>query len=285
VPPASTSRLRPRTTLQRRVIRATTERLSLKGAAIFFALVLWFIVNSEQPSEGNTAVELRVITDTLVELREPRPRITALVVGRQRELLKLSADPPVIRRTFTADTPDSVTLRLEPADVEIPTGIEARVSDVRPRQITLRFAVRETRMVPVASALGVTTDNGWRLAGRPRFEPESVRISGPRSLVRRVDAVPTVAQTLTVRNGLTQDSVALDTARLRGLRVSPARVRVRVSAARDTVVVDTSDAALDDTTRRAARDTSRRTPPIPPARRDTEPPRRTPPDTARTVPP
>ncbi|MGI9077194.1 MAG: CdaR family protein [Gemmatimonadaceae bacterium] len=223
---------RPRTTLQRRAISAVSERLPLKGAAIFFALLLWFVVTAEEPTEERVEVRLNILTDTLVQLQSPLPRVSALVVGRGRDLLKLYSAPPLIRRRINSDIPNAVTWRLLPTDVEIPIGIDARVRDVQPRTLALRFQVSASRMVPVRSLAAVMADSGFHIIDAPVMEPESVRVTGRREEVAAIDSVLTVRTVLTVRDS-TQQPVALDTAGLR-VRVIPARVRIHAHTRPDT---------------------------------------------------
>ena len=125
--------------LQRRLRAALTERLGYKGAALFFAIVLWFVVSAEEPSEELVPVRLEVEYDSVRVLATPRPAIRALVAGRARDLIKLYDTPPVIRRSITDDTPDSVAVELTPADVFIPPDVDAVVRDVQPRSFVLVF--------------------------------------------------------------------------------------------------------------------------------------------------
>jgi len=70
--------------------------------------------------------------------------VQVVVTGRTREVLKLYSNPPVVVRRFDDDTRRSGTVRvtLSPADVDFPTGVEARARDVRPHTFTLTFASR-----------------------------------------------------------------------------------------------------------------------------------------------
>lgn len=221
---------RPRATLQRRVVAAFTERLPLKLAAAFFALVLWFIVAAEEPAAREMSVRLALTTDSMVEVTSNVPDVHALVVGSGRDLLKLYATPPTVRRHLGEDAPDSVVLEIRPSDVDLPSGVNARVQDVQPRVIPLRLVVRDSRDVPVRSSLQLVAPPGMRVSGAPRFEPESVRVSGRRQAVRGVEAVHTRREELLAQDTGTV-SVPLDTAGL-GVRVSPATVRVHIPVAR-----------------------------------------------------
>ena len=147
--------------LQRRLRAALTERLGYKGAALFFSIVLWFVVSAEEPSEELVPVRLEVEYDSIRVLATPRPVIRALVAGRARDLIKLYDTPPVIRRSITDDTPDSVAVELTPADVFIPPDVDAIVRDVQPRSFVLVFDTRR----PVA---GHPRDSSRTTAQNPR---------------------------------------------------------------------------------------------------------------------
>jgi hypothetical protein len=216
--------------LPARIWSLISNRIAFKLAAIFFSLVLWLVVSVEEPSEELVPVRLELITDPHVSLRgEPEP-VRALVVGRGRELIKLFASPPVVRRVISADVPQRYTLELRPTDVDLPSGVDARVREVLPRSIVLVFDITAERTVPVRSELRLRAADGWRVAGQPRFEPDSVRVTGPRAAVDSVESVPTEALDLVV-NETTRPVVALDTSGV-AVHITPERVRVRVPVAR-----------------------------------------------------
>jgi len=128
-----------RTAAMRRRLRAiATERLGYKAAALFFALVLWLVVSTEEPAEQLVPVRLTLELDPSIELAGERPQLRALVAGRGRTLLSLFDTPPVVRRSFGAGTPDSVRIFVRPDDVELPPEIEATVRDVQPRSLRFR---------------------------------------------------------------------------------------------------------------------------------------------------
>ena len=230
--------------LERWLKAALTERLGYKGAALFFAVVLWLVVSAEEPSEELVPVRLEAAFDSARILTSGRPVIRALVAGRARELIKLYDTPPVVRRVVTDDAPDSVAVDLRPADVYIPPDVDAIVRDVQPRSLVLVFDVTTSRRVPVASAVQVL-DSGRQTARThlTRMVPDSVTITGPRRAVNAVSSVSTVAQTVTVRDS-GDFVIPLDVKRLAaGVRVRPTEVRLLVQAppitrvARDSALV------------------------------------------------
>ena len=135
-------------------------------------------------------------------------------------------------RVVTDDAPDSVAIDLRPADVYIPPDVDAIVRDVQPRNLVLVFDVTSSRRVPVASAVHVVADGGAKVKWNhlTRLVPDSVTITGPRRVVNAVASVPTVDQTITVRDS-GDFVVPLDVKRLAaGVHVRPTEVRVQVLA-------------------------------------------------------
>ena len=220
----------PNATVQRWLKGAFTERLGYKGAALFFAVVLWLVVSAEEPSEELVPVQLEASHDSARILTGKRPVIRALVAGRARDLIKLYHTPPVVRRTVTDDAPDSLALELQPSDVYIPPDIDAVVRDVQPRSLVLVFDVTTTRRVPVASAVRVVADSGAKplRAHLTQMVPDSVTVTGPRRVVNRLAAVRTVDRTVTVRDS-GDFMVPLDVKALAaGITVTPDQVRLLV---------------------------------------------------------
>jgi hypothetical protein len=214
------------TPLSRHLRAVFTERLAYKGAALFFAVVLWLVVSSEEPSEQLVPVRLEATHDSARILTGPRPVIRALVAGRAGDVIKLYDSPPVVRRIVTDDAPDSVAIDLRPADVYIPPDVQAIVRDVQPRSLVLVFDVAETRRVPVASAVRVTVDSGPpdTHARLTRLVPDSVTVTGPRRVLKSVSSVSTVERTVTVRDS-GNFVIPLDvTALANGVRVKPTEV-------------------------------------------------------------
>ena len=166
-----------RTAAMRHRLRAlATERLGYKAAALFFALVLWLVVSTEEPAEQLVPVRLTLELDPSIELAGERPQLRALVAGRGRTLLSLFDTPPVVRHSFGAGTPDSTRIVVRPTDVELPPEIEATVRDVQPRTELLRF-----RRAPTAAATapGVPGLGDAPLAAEPDALPsDSALLAG-----------------------------------------------------------------------------------------------------------
>src|SRR3954470_21707207 len=138
---------RPPSSAHRRVVAAFTEQIGLKVASVFLALVLWFVVNVKEPDIQLVPVRFTPILDSSLVLRERLPSVQAVVAGSPKQLIKLASNLPTIRRQITADTPDTLVIDLRPEDVALPDGVDAVVSEVSPRSITLRFESTWTRRI------------------------------------------------------------------------------------------------------------------------------------------
>ena len=128
--------------LERQLTSAVTEQLPVKFSALFFAMVLWVIVRSEEPSEAWIDVHLALTLDSAVTLASQPPTVQALVSGRGRELLKLYSALPQMRRSVGVD--DTV-FAVHPADVFTSNEADVKVLDVRPHLVRLPLA----RVAPV----------------------------------------------------------------------------------------------------------------------------------------
>ncbi|MEO8624219.1 MAG: hypothetical protein ABI625_24275 [bacterium] len=214
---------------RRNAVRAAfTERLGLKATAIVISILLWLIATARQPTQGYVRVRVLPVLDSTLVLLEPPLQLRALVSGRAVDIVKLYADPPAIHRRIDADAPDTLVLDIAPADVRVPSEFanEVRVLDVQPRNVTLRFGTRGTRRVPVTTGgrVIVKDDSVLRTAEDVDFEPSSVRITGPRRIVRRITSVHPYSLHI-VRGDTMQHVADLDTTGL-GVEVLPPQVRV-----------------------------------------------------------
>ncbi len=218
----------PGPTWQRRLREIATERLGLKAIALLIALLLWLVVSARKPTEGLVRVLVSPALDSTLVLLDGTTEVHALVAARASDLLKLVADPPVVRRSVGGDAPDTLVLDLTAADVHLPPGLadQVRVLDVQPRSITLRFETRASGRVPIVNdgRVVVVADSMRRATGDLVFEPQTVRVTGPRRAVRRVRGIRPHALSIAMND--TMPHVAdLDTAGT-GVQVQPAQVKV-----------------------------------------------------------
>ncbi|HVE33724.1 MAG TPA: hypothetical protein VNC18_09205 [Gemmatimonadaceae bacterium] len=213
----------PGGSFQRRVIAAFTQHLLLKGTAVFLAVVLWFVVNAKEPQVMIVPVRFNPVLDSSLVLREALPPLQAIIAGSPKELIKLSTDPPIVRRQITANSPDTLVLDLRPADVTLPDGVDAVVRDVEPHSVTLRFESTWTRKVPVRSMIDIAEPLPGPIA--TQLQPDSVMVTGPRQLVMRIPSVRTVKMTVSLPDSLPH-LVDIDTVGFGSrIRIKPGQVK------------------------------------------------------------
>jgi hypothetical protein len=208
---------------RRQAAAAFTERTALKVSAVLLALVLWFIVGAREPREDVATVRFAPQLDSNLALRDAPPHITAHVIGRPNEILKLGNTPLMIRRPIANDVPDTLVLPLRTSDVEVPEGVQVIVREVHPNSLTLRFEPTTSRRIPVRSAITVLAPAGGTAASIVvRLEPDSVTVLGPRQTVAQLRYIATAADSLAVDT--LPHLVDLDTAGL-GVSVRPLQVK------------------------------------------------------------
>lgn len=218
-----------RTRWRNRVRGIATERLGLKAIALLLALLLWVVVSARQPTEGYVRVRVVPALDSSLALLEGTTEIRALVAGRAADIVKLAADPLVVRRSVGGDAPDTLVLDITPSDVHVPPELadHVRVLDVQPRSVTLRFETRASRRVPIVNdgRVVVRADSNVTATGDVVFDPEAVRVTGPRRVVRGLRGIRPYSLSIAMND--TMPHVAdLDTAGT-GVQVQPAQVKVQ----------------------------------------------------------
>jgi YbbR domain-containing protein len=226
-PPGSSSRAR----WQHVIREAFAERLGIKALSIVIAILLWLIVKGRQPVQDYVMVRVMPTLDSSLVLLEQPTTLTALVSGRAVDIAKLRADPPAVHRIVEEDVPDTLLFPVGPSDVRVSAELAdfIHVLDVQPRLVSLRFGNKATRQVPVVTGPGlIHLRRGTALLPDDhvgiKTEPRTVRVTGPRQLVRRIKSVHTYSMTIT-EGDTTAQLADIDTTGL-GVRIAPSRVRV-----------------------------------------------------------
>lgn len=110
--------------------------------ALLLAGSLWLIVSAEETTAEWVSVRIALDLDSTVTLADAPPPVRAYVVGRRRDLFKLISSPPTLQRAITEDDRDSVRIELRAQDLDMPTGTDVTVRDLRPRLLTFRLRRR-----------------------------------------------------------------------------------------------------------------------------------------------
>jgi YbbR domain-containing protein len=204
-----------------------TRNWPLKLAALALAVILWVFVAAEETTSQLVVVRVDVELPTDVALARPAPVVRALVTGPGRELIKLHANPPVIRAAMPPGAgPPRWRIAVSPSDVQISRSARVSIQDIDPR--TLEFEVDRVirRDVPVAVRGVLEAESGFAIARPLVISPALVRVTGPRSVVMAVDSFVTEPVEIRGVTGSFERTVALDTASRPLLRVTPREVTV-----------------------------------------------------------
>ena len=210
-----------------------TRNWPLKLAALALAVILWVFVAAEETTSQLVAVQVDVELPPDVALSAPIPPVRALVTGPGRELIKLYAAPPVIHASLAPGAgPPRWRLAITPAEVQVSRAARVNIQDVEPRAITIEIDRVVQRDVRVVLHGVLEAESGFAI-GRPLvISPGTVRISGARALVMATDSITTEAVEIRGVTGPFERTVALDTASVPLLRLTPREVVVSGRARR-----------------------------------------------------
>lgn len=197
--------------------------------SLVVAFVLWFTFSMRE--SYSLVVDVPIVIERLPEgraLGQPPPqRARVTVQGEGWELLKLRRSPPALAIRTTNESVDVYAAASE--SNRFPPGVS--VQSVLPSSITLDLEPRVTRTVPIRVRADLETAELYDFLGEPSVEPDTVRISGARSIVNTLQSWPTaLLRRDNVSRTFTTTVPLSDT--LRGLvATSVNQVRVTVPAA------------------------------------------------------
>jgi YbbR domain-containing protein len=207
--------------------RFLTQNWPIKLAAVFFSVVLWLAVASEEPTTALLPVKVTVELPAGRMLTQPLPEVSALVAGSGREMLKLRTSQPEIRKLVPDTISTSVyTLALGAGDVVLPLGVKATVHDLQPREIQIALDEVAHRDVPIVARVSVRPESGFAVQGGLSISPSKARVVGLPNAVNRIDTVYTVPLEMVQVSAPFQRAVAIDTNSLDQIRITPRTVEI-----------------------------------------------------------
>jgi len=172
----------------------------LKAVALVFAIFIWFFVVTENNYEYE--IEMPVLAtnvpDGKVVLNKFPHTARVKIKGSGKGLIALGVGGDISVKLDLSDVEKSRTFVLGPKNVFIsrPLGIVAD-EVITPDSITLVLDDKLTKRVPIHTKIRPLTSPGYTIVGEIQLTPDSVEISGPKSLVAPVSRVFTQEQGLT----------------------------------------------------------------------------------------
>ncbi|MGD8858957.1 MAG: CdaR family protein [Myxococcales bacterium] len=180
------------TRISRGWARLITENLGLKLVALMLAVLLFSLVHSDVDAQRTLYVDVvallpppgsnRMLVSGLpdqvkITLRGSRSRLSA--IGRE--------DIPPLQMDLRDGHADYY--QFEPGDVDVDGNVQ--VVDVDPASVTLTWADRAEKRVPVRLRVDGKLGEGLRLRDGAIIRPSSVGLRGPDSRLDEIEAVST----------------------------------------------------------------------------------------------
>ncbi|MFT5144288.1 MAG: hypothetical protein ACI80V_002335 [Rhodothermales bacterium] len=161
-----------------------------RGVAITFCILasalLWFSFSMRETYQRMLEVPVEVVNldagQSLIEIPPATARVQ--VEGEGFQLLRLYYDPPSIPIDAAQETVD-----LTAAAQEAITGV--RLETIIPRTIVLQKDTRVSKRIPVKARVTVVPPPGHHVVGSPHVSPDSVTITGGRSVLQGIESWPT----------------------------------------------------------------------------------------------
>lgn len=195
--------------------------------SVVVAFVLWFTFSMRE--SYSVVIEMPIVVENVPEGRalgsSPPAEARVTVQGEGWELLKIRRSPPALAVRSTDETINVLSSASESS--RLPPGVV--VQSVVPTTLTLDLEPRITRTLPVRLTYDVEAAELYDFTGEPTVVPDTVRVSGARSIINGLQAWPTAPlERSDVTRGFVADLALSDT--LAGLVDTEVdRVRVTVS--------------------------------------------------------
>jgi YbbR domain-containing protein len=209
--------------------RGIFANMGVKLFALVVAVVIWFSAISEQEDERNFIVPLEManLADTLTVTGRVPDNVEISVRASRRDLLLMEFRKVAVSLNMHRAEPGRFTQRLSVSDVVFPTGIEPfRVRIVSPLMVDVTVEKLATRRSRVAVTLSGALPNDQLLSAVPEAEPDWVLVTGPQSIVGRLDKVPTKSIDLSRVKESGDRDVELDTPK--SVASEPEKVKVGI---------------------------------------------------------
>jgi hypothetical protein len=204
-----------------------TRNWPIKLAALFLAVMLYVAVAAQQPITQRFALRVVVLVPRGRALLEPPPGVSVLITGKGSELLKLRTFPRIIH----VSVPDTLStsswrVSLGPSDVEVPKGVDVRVSEMTPGDLLLVLDSVSRKDVRIVPLITVVPDSGQVLRAGLSITPSVARLVGSDRALAAIESVTTIPTRISSVTGAFSQAVPIDTAPLGTVRIAPKQVQV-----------------------------------------------------------
>ncbi len=173
------------------------KNYKIKIVALIFAIVIWFFVVTENEYEDVIEVPVAVINtppDKII-LNDLPKVVKVKIKGTGKDLIALMVRTGARVNLDLFDVEQKKTFHIEPRNVFLsrPLGAIQSSEIIMPDSITVVLDKFQRKKVPVISQVKPKVAPGFTIVGDRQINPDSVLISGPQSLVSKVNSIATEA--------------------------------------------------------------------------------------------
>lgn len=204
------------------------EKIIAFSFALFFAICLWLIVNMGR--DFNVTLEIPIRLANLpddVALSSPIPdHVSVNVAGEGWNLISLYSNPPVINLSAESER---VNVQ-EQIRNQIGSFSNLNIIQVEPNTLQIETEEKVTKRVPIIKKVDISLRDQYGYISEPRFEPDSVTITGAATQIEPISSWETVDITISDVNSSIERNVRLKSPD-GGIRLDPSEVRMSVEVA------------------------------------------------------
>lgn len=217
--------------------RTPFDNIGFKLAALVIVSMLWISVTADERQAQPVATRVSVqVRDTSWVLVDPPAEVSTTFQGRNRELLGLLMEKPVLVIEIDSVTGDMMRVPLQVDRVSYDRELGVIPSFVTPPAIDLRFERRGSVRLPVIVDIQARPAAGYTVMMPMDVDPESVTVRGPTSWLDSLTRVTTRQVSLDeLSNTVIRDIPIALPEDVAGAQVDPASVLVTISL--DSLVV------------------------------------------------
>lgn len=174
------------------------ENYKIKLIVFVFAVFIWFFVITENEYEHIIDVPVNTVNlpEDKVVLSEIPATAKVKVKGSGKDLIALGVSSAARVDLDLSDIADSKTFVLEPKSVFLsrPTGAILTEEIITPDSIHVVVDDFSAKTVAIEPRIVVDVAPGFTAVGGMKLTPDSVRLSGPESIITQIEKLPTVEQ-------------------------------------------------------------------------------------------
>jgi YbbR domain-containing protein len=208
--------------------RETARTWGLRLLALGIAIGIWFNASlQDRLASSERLVEASVSYNRPrgFMIINPVPTVNVRLSGSKKAIRRLNPQTVDVTVELSQRQEGMVTINLGPESVTAPEGLE--VVSIEPSSIRVELAREITQRVPVVAKLNGEPAAG-AVVGEPEIFPSQVLVSGPDSMISRIDHLSTIPISLDGRALTFEVSVPMVTPDPLIQIVQPTQVSVKV---------------------------------------------------------